>query len=163
MTSHELRELLAYQRWANQAFLEALRALPADALDQRLESSFSSLRGTLVHLVGAELIWVDRWEGGPGELPADFEEAGLEALAATLEEVARRQDAVLDRLGDEGLEAELVYRDRAGNPHRSIHRHMIQHVVNHGTYHRGQLATLLRQVGVVPPSTDFIKYTRRRV
>lgn len=163
MTSHELRELLAYQRWANHAFVEALRALPATALDRRLESSFSSLRATLAHLVGAELIWVDRWEGGAGVLPADVEEAGLEALATTLEAVARRQDAVLDRLGEEGLDDELVYRDRAGNPHRSTYRHMIQHVVNHGTYHRGQLATLLRQVGAVPPSTDFIKYTRRPV
>ncbi len=170
MTPDGIRELLAYHRWAHRAWIEALRALPPEVLDRPLASSFPSIRATFAHMVGAELIWVGRWEGGDGALPEGFEELELEALVEALEGVARRQDAVVAGLleGEEpgahgagGLERELAYGDRAGNPHRSTFREMIQHVVNHATYHRGQLATLFRQVGVIPPSTDLIKYTRR--
>lgn len=163
MTPDELRELLAYHRWAHEAWIEALRALPPEVLDRPLPSSFPSIRATFAHMVGAEHTWVDRWEGGDGTLPEGFEEGELEALVEALDAVARRQDGVVAGLlaEDRGLEKELAYRDRAGNPHRSTFREMLQHVVNHATYHRGQLATLLRQVGATPPSTDLIKYTRR--
>lgn len=164
----DARALFAYERWAANQFFDAVLALPPGVADRELGGSFASIRATLLHLIGAEFTWVSRWEGGDGALPKGWDDQELVELRGAADRVALRQDQVLDRL--EALEAggdpnalggELRYGDRSGAPRVSTFGDMILHVVNHGSYHRGQLATLLRQVGAVPPSTDYIKYTRR--
>lgn len=66
----------------------------------------------------------------------------------------------MDGLSDERLDEVVAYRTVAGVPQESAIWEMLRHVVNHGTYHRGQLATMLRQLGVAPPSTDLILFYR---
>jgi uncharacterized damage-inducible protein DinB len=161
-TLDDIRELLAYNRWAHRAFFDAVLDLPQGDVDRELASSFPSIRATLAHMVGAELIWILRWEGANPAIPESWGELDVAALHDALRDVEARQDAFLDTLDPGGLDRELRYRDRAGNPHLSRVDHMLVHVVNHATYHRGQLATLLRQLGRIPPSTDFIRYTRRK-
>jgi len=157
----DISELFAYNRWAHDRFLEVIEALDPEAVDRELQSSFPSIRATLAHAVGAERIWVARWEGGEGTLPDDWDDLSVAALREELALVAARQDAYLATLTDGDLAREVHYHDRAGTPHVSSIRHMLVHVVNHATYHRGQLTTLLRQVGARPPATDFVRYTRR--
>lgn len=157
----DIQELLAYNRWAHDLFFDAIEALPEGAVDRSLGSSFPTIRATLAHLVGADLIWMTRWEAGDPVLPPGWEERSVAELRESLDEVRARQDAFVAGLEPTDLDRELHYHDRAGEPHVSTFRHMLVHVVNHATYHRGQLATLLRQVDVIPPSTDFIRYTRR--
>lgn len=157
----DIAELLAYNRWAHDRFLDVIESLDPETVEREIESSFSSIRATLAHMVGAERTWVARWESGEGHLPDTWDELSVVELREELRGVKLRQDAFLTTLDDGDLTREVHYRDRAGNPHTSSIRHMLMHVVNHATYHRGQLVTLLRQVGAVPPSTDFIRYTRR--
>ncbi|CAN5619241.1 damage-inducible protein DinB [soil metagenome] len=157
----DIAELLAYNRWAHDRFLEVIETLDPEAVDRQLQSSFPSIRATLLHAVGAEWTWVARWEGGDGALPDDWDDLSIEGLREELGLVAARQDAFLATLADGDLAREVHYHDRSGSPHVSSISHMLLHVVNHATYHRGQLTTMLRQVGSRPPSTDFIRYTRR--
>ncbi len=159
-TPEELLELLAYNRWAHDAFFDALLALPPAELDREVGGSFPSLRATLAHVVWAEWLWIQRWEGGDATLPDGWEGRTVAELRPMLREVADRQEAFVRGLPRGGTGRELRYGDRAGNPFRSRIDHMVVHVVNHATYHRGQLAVQLRLLGRVPPSTDFVKYTR---
>jgi uncharacterized damage-inducible protein DinB len=156
----DLREFLAYNRWAHDAFFDAALALPPGAVDREVGGSFPSLRATLAHMVWAEWLWIERWEGGDAKLPDGWEGWGVAELRRMLGAVAARQDAFVDGLSDGESGRELRYRDRAGNAFRSRIDHMLVHVVNHATYHRGQLAAQFRLLGHVPPSTDFVKYTR---
>ena len=68
-----------------------------------------------------------------------------------------------EALGETGIERVFEYKTLAGDPGSSVFWHMLQHVVNHGSYHRGQITTLLRQLGhKAPESTDLIRFYRTR-
>jgi uncharacterized damage-inducible protein DinB len=69
----------------------------------------------------------------------------------------------LARLGPEAVEHTIEYQDLRGDDQLDVLWQMLQHVVNHGTYHRGQITTMLRQLDAVPPkSMDLIAFYRER-
>jgi uncharacterized damage-inducible protein DinB len=84
----------------------------------------------------------------------------LEDLRARLARVEAERAAFLSGLTDEDLERPLAYRTLDGTAHTTRLLDLLLHVVNHSTYHRGQLTTLLRQAGGAPPATDYVVYTR---
>jgi uncharacterized damage-inducible protein DinB len=113
----------------------------------------------------SEWVWLRRWQGtSPTERPAVEtwpDVPSLETAWRTLETDLR---AFVRGLGDDGIQREIDYRLMSGQPGRSAYWEMAQHMVNHGTYHRGQITTMLRQVGAAPPeSTDLITFHRLRV
>jgi uncharacterized damage-inducible protein DinB len=65
-------------------------------------------------------------------------------------------------MAEPDLERVVDYRDTRGEPFRSRMHEMLRHVVNHASYHRGQVTNHLRAVGGVPPSTDLIRWYRER-
>jgi uncharacterized damage-inducible protein DinB len=92
----------------------------------------------------------------PADLPADV--AAIRAKWGALESNVR---AVLDRMGEQGLDRPIEYQMLNGDARQSIFWHMLQHVVNHASYHRGQVTTMLRQLGAAPPqSMDLITFYR---
>ncbi len=150
-------ELYAYNRWANARAFESASALTAEELSRQIGGSFSSVLGTLTHVVGAEWVWLERWHGrSPRALPGGF--AGLEDLRARLAEVEEGQRGILSTLTPERLLARISYVNFAGETWAYALGEMLVHLVNHGTYHRGQVVTLLRQLGKKPLSTDYLLY-----
>jgi uncharacterized damage-inducible protein DinB len=153
----EISELYAYNRWANARTLEACASLSAGELEREVGGSFGTVLGTLTHLIGAEWAWLERWQGrSPRALPTGF--AGLEDLRTRLAEVETGQKRVLETLTPARLAEEISYVNFAGATYTYALGDMLVHVVNHGTYHRGQVATLLRQLGKKPLSTDYLLY-----
>lgn len=155
--------LFTYNQWANRRTLGSCEALTSEQFTRSLGSSFSSVRDTLAHIYGAEWIWRERFEGrSPEALPpgTDFPDgsavrAALENIdAALLQYVAGLRPEDLDRT----VEFSRAGGKRASGPLWS----MLHHVANHSTYHRGQIATLLRQLGATPVSTDLIGFYRER-
>jgi uncharacterized damage-inducible protein DinB len=162
MTLQELETLLDYHYWARDRLLDAASALSPEQFTRDLGSSFKSVRDTLAHIYAAEWAWCARWNGTSpiALLPADQfpDVATLRTKWAGLEQDVR---AVLDRLGDEGTNRIIEYTMINGEPRRSVFWHMAQHVVNHASYHRGQVTTMLRQLGAKPPqSMDLITFYR---
>ena len=94
----------------------------------------------------------------PTEIPSWMRDASAPSLRAKLKEVAEEREQFLAAVED--LEAAIDYRDMAGNPFTQKLADILQHIVNHSTYHRGQLTTMIRQVGVTPPRTDFLVFAR---
>lgn len=156
MTVAYFRWLCAYNQWANARYFESLAQLPAERLTQPLVSSFPTLLATLHHLVGVEWAWLSRWRGvSPNEGPAWYREPTLAALRAGLDRVERERFDFLDGLTDAQLGVRIEYRLLGGSAASGQLGVLIQHAVNHSTFHRGQLATLMRQVGGVPPGSDL--------
>lgn len=155
----EMQDLIRYNEWANARIVAVLGELPDDVLGAPVASSFGSLRDTLAHVVLAEWIWLHRWTSdSPGSAPEWLKTASREDLVKKLREVEAERAEWFAQLPAEQLEAPRAYRNLAGQEFSHRIADQIRHVVNHSTYHRGQAATQLRQLGRVPPSTDFILY-----
>jgi len=161
MTVEEARALFAYDDWANGRLVEAVERLTAEQSGKTIASSFPSLRETVAHIVMAEWFWLHRWLGeNPTKAPAWESGSSLTEVQKALAGVQSDRGALLDRLSDEALAEPAPYRDKGGGEHHQRLGDQMRHVVNHSTYHRGQAATQLRQLGETPPGTDLILYLR---
>jgi uncharacterized damage-inducible protein DinB len=161
MTIDETRELFAYCEWANAQVFAAAEALTPEQLCAPAAGSFPSVRGTLGHIVGGEWIWLRRWLGeSPTAAPGWVVESSLSELRSHLAAVEAERNEYLAGLTDGDLARVVEYRTLAGQYYADLLAHLIRHLVNHSTYHRGQVATQLRQLGVTPPTTDLIAYLR---
>lgn len=159
MTADEARLLYAYNRWANERVLQAVAALSDDQLQRDLGSSFRSVWQTLVHVVWGEWLWLGRWlewAQGPGSDPRGCRD--LERLRERWMTLMDQQHSFLGHLTDPRLQRSLTYENPPGVAWTYPLGQMLQHVVNHSTYHRGQVATMLRQSGVAVLPTDFLVY-----
>jgi uncharacterized damage-inducible protein DinB len=163
MSPEIARQLFAYDAWANRRTFGACATLTPEQFTRDLGSSFPSVRDTLAHIVGAQFVWLERFHGRvpAGLLPAaDFPD--LASLAARSNEIQQGLTDYVNQLSAQDLAGTFQYRDLKGNAHSNVRWQALQHLANHGTYHRGQVATLLRQLGVKPVSSDLIAFYRER-
>lgn len=164
MTRESLRLLFDYHYWARDRMLTALARLSQDDYVRSLGGSFGSIRETAVHIYSADWVWHSRWQGVSPTAMLGAEALGdVAALTAAWADLEGRVRHLLDEMTEADLTRELDYHLMSGQPGRSVFWHMAQHVVNHATYHRGQVTTLLRQIGAAPPaSMDLIAFYRDR-
>ncbi len=161
MTIQEMRILLAYDSWATNRLFEALAAVPEDAYKRDLKTSHGSLHGTLVHIVAAQRIWLSRFAGRPETTRLTPQDApSLATLKALWEETAAGIARVAAKLDDKKLLSGFEYVATGGKAYNNTYQQILQHLVNHGTYHRGQIASMMRQVGAEPVGTDLIAFYR---
>ena len=117
------------------------------------------MRGTLVHILWGEWAWLQRWQGeSPKQAFAPEDFLDVPALEARWQLVTREQQTFIERLADERLKGRVAYENLQGQRWEYSLGHMMQHVVNHSSYHRGQVVTLLRQLGKTPEATDFLVF-----
>jgi len=163
MTYEDLQALVDYHYWARDRILEAVEPLSPEQFTRDLGNSFASIRDTLAHMYGADWIWCARWEGdSPSALPDANQFATLADVRDTWTRHEQQVRAALARFGDQGVDTLVAY-TRNGQRHAEPFWQTLQHLVNHGSYHRGQVTTLLRQLGVAPPkSVDLIAFYREQ-
>jgi uncharacterized damage-inducible protein DinB len=143
--------------------LDACAALAPEQFTRDLGSSFRSVRDTLAHIIGAEWLWLERFQGRtPGGLPSADQFADLASLRARWAQFEAELLSYVNGLTPADLERSFDYKDLKGNPHSNMLWQTLQHLANHGTYHRGQVTTLLRQLGAKPVGTDLIGFYRER-
>jgi uncharacterized damage-inducible protein DinB len=164
MTRSELSLMLDYHYWARDRVLAAVARLSPAQYTQDLVSSFRSVRDTVVHTYAAEWIWYCRWQGeSPTALIPGDRFPDVESIRHAWLELEQNVRAHLASRDEAGLSAVTEYRLLNGTPGATPFWQMLQHVVNHGSYHRGQVTTLLRQLGATPPeSLDLITFYRSR-
>jgi uncharacterized damage-inducible protein DinB len=164
MNLPDLRTLLDYHYWARDRMLDAVAALTAEQFTRDLGSSFKSVRDTVVHLYGAEWAWYSRWNGiSPTALLPAEQFADLESLRKEWVEHEANMRAFVDKLGEKRMIEIFEFRLLTGRPAALPFWQMLQHVVNHGSYHRGQITTMLRQVGASPPENmDLLRFYQER-
>jgi uncharacterized damage-inducible protein DinB len=163
MTPQEMRLLYDYNAWANRRSLDAASALTAEQFVQPMGSSFGSVRDTLAHLYGAEFIWMERFQGrSPSSLPDTTQFKDLASLRERWNELEARLLGFVRGLTQTDIERVFEYKTMKFGVYSNPLWESLQHVVNHGTYHRGQVTTLLRQLGAQPISTDLMHFYRER-
>ncbi len=152
-----LQELIDYNYWARDRQLHACGALSEEQFLRPLGASFSSVRDTLVHLVAVEWIWLERWRGrSPRALMKAEEFPTLAAVSERWTGVETEMRAFLAGLDQAALEAPLTYVNLKGQTFTYLLWRVMFHVFNHQSYHRGQITTQLRLLGVEPPPVDFL-------
>lgn len=163
MTPEEIGLLYDYNAWANRRSLAAAAKLSPEQFKEPLGSSFSSVRDTLAHIWGAEWIWLERFEGrSPASLPETSQFATADALGERWLELEARLLHFVRGLSADDLNREIEYKTLKFGAYRNPLWQSMQHVVNHGSYHRGQVTTMLRQLGAQPILTDLMHFYRER-
>ncbi len=151
-----VRGLIAYTIWADRTVLEALRDVRSEDLTRETGTSFGSMLATMAHILGSEQLWLSRFLGIPlGHVPTTGDFPSVEALAASYDDFWPQLEFFLASLVDEQLDQEFTWTNLKGETHTVPFRVVLLHYVNHATYHRGQVVSLLRQLGYVPPQTDL--------
>jgi uncharacterized damage-inducible protein DinB len=159
-----LTQLSAYNIWANQLVLDAILPLPEEKQKQELPSSFKSLYATLLHVLDAESIWWQRMKLQERiTRPSDDFNGDMKKLGNDLLHQNRQWDEWVNGAGEHQLQHVFQYQNSKKEHFKQPIYQMLLHMFNHGTYHRGQLVNMLRQLGVEKiPGTDFIEWSRRR-
>src|SRR6266498_2708648 len=142
MNINEIRRLYAYTEWANGLVLEAAEKLSTEQLLRDVKISHNSILGTLVHMAGAEWIWLERWKEASHSriwTADDFAFAGVAALRSRWREIEAGRRELLENLTEERLQQDLSYKNLKGEPFTLPLVEQMQHVVNHATLHRGQV------------------------
>ena len=165
----DVKHLFDYTEWANSLALDAASKLSEADLGRDFNISHGSILGTLVHMAGAEWIWLERWHG---RSPAGAQAwslwtaescPDLQTLDGRWRELVERRTAFVNELDEAGLGAELAFTLLNGDSNSMRLVDQMQHVANHATLHRGQVVGMIRQLGIAPPSTDLLFYLRREI
>jgi uncharacterized damage-inducible protein DinB len=163
MTPEAMRLLFDFDAWANHRCLQSVLLLSDKQFTQPLGSSFTSVRDTLGHVCGAEWLWLERFEGrSPAALPDDKEFGTASALSKHWQAQEGALLKFVAHLTQQDLDHEIEYRTMKHGAYRNPLWQSMQHLVNHGTYHRGQVATMLRQLGTQAMQTDLMHFYRER-
>ena len=159
----ELISFIKYNHWANETLLNLIeKEVTKENLDQKIESSFPSIRKTFYHLWDAEYIWLRRLKGESLDHWPSKDFAGLftEAKDGILK-VDQEYFIYVNSLNEQDLQSIFAYKNVEGKTFSNPRWQSILHCMNHSTYHRGQVVTMLRQVGLKSiPATDFIAWCR---
>ncbi|SRR5258706_14380301 len=165
----DVRHLFDYTEWANGLALTAAAELSEEDLRRDFGISHGSIFGTLVHIAGAEWIWLERWQGrSPGgkeawSLWSTESCRDLASLNDRWQDLIGRRTQLISELDQSRLTAEVAFKLLNGDANSMRLADQMQHVANHSTMHRGQVVGMIRQVGIAPPSTDLLFYLRREI
>jgi len=161
MTLDVLLNHLNYTAWASHRLVGAAEKLSPEELMRDFGTADRNVLGTLVHVYAADRVWLGRIEGNP---PARFivpeQDMHLEVLRRDWPVLLERWKQWAGGLCEDSIHKEVPYRDTKGNPYVTPLWHIVLHVVNHGTHHRGQVSGFLRAMGHVPLPLDLIAYYR---
>jgi uncharacterized damage-inducible protein DinB len=163
MDVKDFQLLFDYNSWANHRAIDACSKLTPEQFTRDLGSSYRSVRDTLAHIYGAEWVWLERWCGRiPSSLPTPADFPDIESLRARWAEHERNLNAYISSLTPSELQRVMKYKNTKGTTFENPVGLSLQHLINHSTYHRGQITTLLRQLGATPATTDLIAFYRER-
>ena len=147
--------LFAYDRWANRKVLDACRKLTAEQYGAEPVPGWSSVRSTIYHIALATE-WNLRTLAGDADesMPTEAEVATVDDVARLLERAYRRFEEMRPTLTPERLNTMLTLR-WPGHTATLPWWALLRHIVNHSSYHRGQIASKLKRFRIEQPNTDF--------
>jgi uncharacterized damage-inducible protein DinB len=160
-TNELLLKYALYNQWAHKRLLDLIDTLTIEQQHAIIQSSFDSLYKTVLHIWGAESLWLGRLNLAPIKITGDPFGESMEKLSEALEAVDQLWVDWFLTKEDFQLSQIIHYTNLAGESFHQPYDLLLTHIFNHNTYHNGQLVTMLRALGQVKiPSTDFIVWSR---
>jgi uncharacterized damage-inducible protein DinB len=154
MNRETLRDFYEYNTWANQKTLDSLDGISSEAFAAPMGGSFASIRDTMVHILGAEWIW---WQRCIGERPKGLLDINdFPDVASLRKRWIEIDNGFMSLVNGADLNEDITYVNRHGNQYTYSVDKILLHTANHSSYHRGQIVTLLRQIGAKPAVTDYL-------
>ncbi len=160
MTLQEAKTLHAYNSWANNRIFDVVEKLPLEQYRKDMKSSHGGIHGTLTHIVGAEKVWVERFNTNVQPFLKADEIPNAAELRKIWEKAGYETARWLGMMNDKKLNDTFEMKTSRGDVFRHVFSQAFQHMVNHSSYHRGQIVTMLRQIDATPVSTDLILFYR---
>lgn len=161
---HSALQQYEYHKWANSRVFNHLKELPDEVYDLKIKSVFSSIEEVLVHMYQTDGMWLSVMSGDSFEktmevitqLKENSNDQDLDEMQSLYSETSQQYAAFFERMED--LDEVLsIEHPRFGKLETPI-SDLVKHVVNHGTYHRGNITAMLRQQGHAGVPTDYIFY-----
>jgi uncharacterized damage-inducible protein DinB len=159
---NHLKDLCRYNVWAN----EKIAGFIAEAGEERClmvqKSSYGTIRETLIHIWGAQYMWLERLQGrSPDNWPGKNFAGNCIQITDAITANSRQWEAMAESLLPEMAAARISYRNLSGAEFHNTAGQIMAHVMNHGTFHRGQIVTMLRGAGFNDlKQTDLIAFYR---
>lgn len=161
MTLQEMKLLLAYNAWASSRVFAAVETISGEDFTRNLKTGHGSIHGTLTHMVAAEKIWLSRMVGAPDKaMVAPAEVPAFADVKSLWEKTGYEMAKFLGGLSDRKLQDTFTMTVASGRTYTHQIWQAFQHVVDHSTYHRGQIAVLMRQLGYTPASMGLMAFHR---
>ncbi len=154
-------ELADYNIWSDNIIIEWLNQINDEQWEQGITSSFSSIKQTAIHIVSAKKVWIEFWKNVPNPvfLSAEFKGTKNE-LIEIWKKLSTDLKSLIEKYPEENYQQQVSFKVR-GEEWRMEFWQTFSHFINHATYHRGQLVTILRQAGFTNFSnTDLATYFR---
>jgi len=153
----DLFSLYDYNKWANARVIGSLRPFSPEEYTRELGGGWPSIRATFVHLAGATDAWAERFGGKDVTvLPTPEQVPAFEDAATLLQGAETKLDAFLATLAPEKTAGAFTWKNLKGEPKTAPFWAVLRHVVNHGTYHRGQISSMVKRVGGKAIATDMV-------
>jgi uncharacterized damage-inducible protein DinB len=152
-----VRDLYDYHRWANRMLFELAAGLGEEVCSREVGAHFSvpTLTRMFAHLYGADAVWLHRWTGAPASVPPYPGLGSMAEVRQKWQALEAQQKAFVDALGDADLGRVVEYKNTRGQAFRAPLGVLLQHVANHGTHHRSEIATMLTILSGSPPDTGI--------
>jgi uncharacterized damage-inducible protein DinB len=159
-----LKQYASYNVWANERLCSLVVTMPEELAHQTVVSSFPTIHKTLLHVWDAESVWWQRLKLSENVVwQSTIKEYSIEEVIMGLQQQDKLFVEWITDATVAALEHVFAYQNSKKEQFKQPVFQMLLHLFNHGTYHRGQLVTMLRELGVekIPP-TDFIVFSRRK-
>ncbi len=155
-------DLIRFNAWANKKISDQVASIPADVVVKEFGGSFPSMRALVLHLLQADWRWFNRWNGIPiADVPEQWQKWNVGTLITEWMQVELKMvNRVIELAHNESLP--IKFTTAKGVKYETAFTDTVTHVVNHGTYHRGQIVNMIRMAGFTPVSTDYFLYSVER-
>ena len=159
-----LQQFAAYNVWANNKIIDCINNLSDEQISREIASSFPSIKKTILHIWDAEAMWWQRLKLSEKIIrPSDEFDGSFAELVKKLDQQSNEWKDWVDNATEIQLQHVFAYQNTKKEQFKQPVNEMLLHLFNHGTYHRGQLVTMLRQLAVDKiPATDFIVFSRKK-
>lgn len=159
--THPALEMYDYHVWANQTMLNRLKELPQDVYNKEIQSVFPTISKAIAHIYLVDACWLDIFSGksmkdamaDSAPLTADVESKSMEEMEKLYVQVSERFKTLLNQ--QENMEKRIMLDNPYTRPRDTSLSEMVLQVVNHGTYHRGNITAMLRQMGHASVMTEY--------
>jgi uncharacterized damage-inducible protein DinB len=158
----QIQYLYAYNEWASNKLLDATSGITDEELNATETASWGKLITVFAHVAGAQVVWLHRWTEGQNPRPF-VDVQGMDTMVEVRGLFERSHKDLRDyiaALSEEQVNASIPYKDSEGNLNERSLWMMMTHVVNHGTYHRGEIAAALTAMGHSPGNLDMTVFSR---